>query len=229
LQFFRNKCIFVKKSKMDFPILMADVINSGKKDPSLLARQLKEIVTIINSEKSKNLISPLTITLGDEFQGLTNTMENGIKTIFDLEEKILDKQYDFKLRYVLVYGKIDTAINNKIAYEMLGEGLTKARKDINSLKNKDSRFLIRLNKNEEKKEQCLNKAFLIYQNFVDSWKEKDLEIVKEFLLHEDYKIVAQNVNINQSNAWRRKKSLNIPEYKDIKEIILFILNSNYEL
>jgi hypothetical protein len=175
------------------------------------------------------LISPLTITLGDEFQGLTNTMENGIKTIFDVEEIIIDKQYDFKLRYVLAYGKIDTAINNKIAYEMLGEGLTKARKDLNSLKNKDPRFLIRLSKYEEKKEQFLNKAFLIYQNFVDSWKEKDLEIVKEFLLHEDYKIVAQNVNINQSNAWRRKKSLNIQEYKNIKEIILFILNSKYEL
>lgn len=208
---------------------MADVINSGRKNSSLLMQQLKDVVAIVNRQKSKNLISPLTITLGDEFQGLTNTMENGVKTIFDIEEIILDKQYDLKLRYVLLYGEIDTKINNKIAYEMLGEGLTNARKDINSLKNKDARFHIRLNKNEEKKEQYLNKAFFIYQNFVDSWKEKDLEIVKQFLLHEDYKIVAQNVNIDQSNAWRRKKSLNIHEYNDIKKIILFILNSKYEL
>jgi hypothetical protein len=214
---------------MEFPILMADVINSGRKNSSLLMQQFKDVVSIINKEKSKNLISPLTITLGDEFQGLTNTMENGIKTIFDIEEIILDKQYDLKLRYVLLYGQIDTEINNNIAYEMLGEGLTNARKDINSLKNNDSRFQIRLNKNEKKKEQYLNKAFFIYQNFVDSWKEKDLKIVKEFLLHEDYKIVAQNVNIDQSNAWRRKKSLNIHEYNDIKKIILYILNSKYEL
>lgn len=214
---------------MEFPILMADVINSGRKNSSLLMQQFKDVVSLINKEKSKNLISPLTITLGDEFQGLTNTMENGIKTIFDIEEIILDKQYDLKLRYVLLYGQIDTEINNNIAYEMLGEGLTNARKDINSLKNKDSRFQIRLNKDEEKKEKYLNKAFFIYQSFVDSWKEKDLEIVKEFLLHEDYKIVAQNVNIDQSNAWRRKKSLNIHEYNDIKKIILFILNSKYEL
>jgi hypothetical protein len=58
---------------------------------------------------------------------------------------------------------------------------------------------------------------------------KDLEIVKEFFLNEDYKIVAQKVNIDQSNAWRRKKSLNILEYNNIKKIILFILNPNYEL
>jgi hypothetical protein len=210
---------------MEFPILMADVINSSGKNSSLLMKQFKDVVTIINKKKSKDLISPLTITLGDEFQGLTNTMENGIKTIYDIEEIILNRKFDLKLRYVLLYGQIETEINTKIAYEMLGEGLTNARKDINALKKKDSRFQISLNSNEKIKEQNLNDAFFIYQNFVDSWKEKDLEIVTEFLLHEDYKLVAQNVNIDPSNAWRRKKSLNIQEYNYIKKIILFILNS----
>jgi len=213
---------------MDFPILMADVINSGGKNPTLLMTQLKDVVTTINKEKGANLISPLTITLGDEFQGVANSMENGIQIIFAIEEIILKKQYDLRLRYVLNFGQIDTEINNKIAYEMLGEGLTYARKELNSLKNKDSRFQIRLNRNDAAKETCLNKAFFIYQNFVDSWKEKDLKIVTEFLLKEDYKIVAQKVQIDPSNAWRRKKSLHIQEYKDIKNIILFILNSKYD-
>jgi len=214
---------------MEFPILMADVINSGAKSPSLLIQQLKDAVTTINNEKGENLISPLTITLGDEFQGVSNTMENGIQTIFDIEEIIVNKQYDLKLRYVLNFGLIDTEINNKIAYEMLGEGLTYARKELNALKNKDTRFQIRLNNNEVTKEACLNQAFFIYQNFVDSWKEKDLKIVKEFLLQEDYKIVAQKVQIDPSNAWRRKKSLHIHEYKDIKKIILFILHARHEI
>jgi hypothetical protein len=214
---------------MEYPILMADIINSRRKNSSSLMKQFKDVVSSINKVKNENLISPLTITLGDEFQGVTNTIENGIKTIFDIEEIIVDKQYDLKLRYVLLYGQIDTEINTSSAYEMLGEGLTNARRSINSLKKTDSRFLIRLNNNETKKEHYLNKTLFIYQNFIDSWKEKDLKIIKEFLLHEDYKIVAQNVGIDPSNAWRRKKSLNIQEYKDIKEIILFILNLNYEL
>jgi hypothetical protein len=214
---------------MEYPILMADIINSRRKNSSSLMKQFKDVVSSINKVKNENLISPLTITLGDEFQGVTNTIENGIKTIFDIEEIIVDKQYDLKLRYVLLYGQIDTEINTSSAYEMLGEGLTNARRSINSLKKTDSRFLIRLNNNETKKEHYLNKTLFIYQNLIDSWKEKDLKIIKEFLLHEDYKIVAQNVGIDPSNAWRRKKSLNIQEYKDIKEIILFILNLNYEL
>ena len=91
------------------------------------------------------------------------------------------------------------------------------QKALNSLKNKDTRFQIHLNNSEDAKELYLNKAFFIYQNFIDSWKAKDLEIVKEFFLNEDYKIVAQKVNIDQSNAWRRKKSLNILEYNNIKK------------
>lgn len=209
---------------MNYPILMADVIKSGDKDARNLMLQLKSIVSIVNKKKKPNLISPLTITLGDEFQGIPSSNENGIKTIFDIEEVILDKQYDLKLRYVLLYGQIDTEINTKIAYEMLGDGLRNARKDLNSLKNKDARFYINISK--KKSNEYLNKAFYIYQNFVDSWKEKDLEIVNEFLHIDDYKIVAQNVNIDQSNAWRRKKSLHIQEYCDMKKIILYILNSH---
>jgi hypothetical protein len=209
---------------MDFPILMADIIDSGHKSSNLLMIQFKNVVTILNEKHRENIISPLTITLGDEFQGICNTIESGIKIIFDIEEIILNHHYDFKLRYVLLYGKIDTEINKNTAYEMLGEGLTAARNELVILKKKDARFSFRLQTNERIKETYLNKAFFIYQNFVDSWKEKDRAIVNEFLKHEDYKIVAQNVNINPSNAWRRKKSLSIIEYKDIKEIIL-VLNS----
>lgn len=210
---------------MEFPILMADIKDSGNSNSHELMTQFKDVVTMLNKKHRENIISPLTITLGDEFQGLCNTIENGIKLIFDIEQAILERKYNFKLRYVLLYGKIETEINSNIAYEMLGDGLTAARKELEILKKSDSRFFVRLAKKEGKKEKYLNKAFFIYQKFVDSWKEKDREIVKEFLLYNDYKTVAKKVNIDPSNAWRRKKSLNIIEYKDIKEIILVILNS----
>lgn len=194
-------------------------------NPEKLMRQFKELVTTINERKRENLISPLTITLGDEFQGITDTVENGIQTIFELEEMIFVQKFDLKLRYILVYGEIGTEINHAIAYEMLGEGLTAARKTLNSLKKKETRFMIRLNKDEQSREEYLNKALLIYQSVIDGWKEKDRAIVKEFLLHDDYKIVAQHVNIDPSNAWRRKKSLAIQGYRDIKSIISYILTA----
>ncbi len=210
---------------MKYPILMADVINSSRKDSNLLMRQFKALVKTINSKHKADFISPLTITLGDEFQGIINTLENGIKTIFEIEETIIEKQLDLKLRYILYNGEVDTKINNKIAYEMLGEGLTTARDLLNQLKTENTRFLIKTNKGDFKQDEFLNKCFLLYQNFIDSWKTKDTEVVYNFLKYDDYKIVANKINVDKSSAWRRKKSLNIEEYKNIKQIIIYILNT----
>ncbi len=206
---------------MKYPILMADIINSGKKDSRLLMAQLKEIVRLIN--KKSHIVSPLTITLGDEFQGLTDTIANGIKAIIEIEEIIIKNQFDLKLRYVLNYGHIDTEINTKAAYEMLGEGLTNARNSLNELKGKDSRFLISLGSEMIDSADILNKTFIIYQSFVDSWKLNDYPIVTEFFKTDDYKIVAEKVNLDRSSAWRRRKSLNMHEYETIKNIILTLL------
>ncbi len=206
---------------MNYPILMADIINSGKKDSKLLMSQLKEIVRLINN--GAQILSPLTITLGDEFQGITRSIADGIKTIIEIEEIIIKHQFDLKLRYVLNYGRIDTEINTKAAYEMLGEGLTEARNSLNELKSKDARFLILLGQGMTDTADILNKAFIIYQSFIDSWKINDYPIVAEFLKTDDYKIVAEKVNLDKSSAWRRKKSLNMHEYETIKNIILTLL------
>jgi hypothetical protein len=211
---------------MEYPILMADIINSRQKDSKELMKEFKEVVSLVNKKNEDSFISPLTITLGDEFQGIIDTMENGIKTIFEIEETILGFQYDVKLRYVLFYGKIETTLNRKIAYEMLGEGLTKTRSMLNELKMDNARFFIKLNNESQKKETYLNKSFLLYQNFIDSWKTKDIKTVNNFLKYEDYKIVAEKIKVDKSSAWRRKRSLNIEEYNNIKEIILYILNTN---
>lgn len=204
-------------------ILMADVVDSTALSSKKFIEQFKKLVEKVNSNRREQIKSPLTITLGDEFQGVIDTFENGIKIIFELEELGVSFGFGFKLRYVLLEGQIDTEINKTIAYQMLGKGLSKARKELEELKKSQSRFLIKLD--NALKEVYINKAFFIYQNFVDSWKEKDREIVKEFLYYDDYKYVAKRIGLDPSSSWRRKKSLNIIEYKNIKDLILVIYNN----
>lgn len=200
---------------------MADVIASTKLNSDLLIKQFRFLVDSINNNRPNQLKSPLTITLGDEFQGVIDSIENGIDIIFEMEELRIEHDFDFKLRYVLYQGQIDTEINKNIAYQMLGEGLTKARESLSSLKKSNNRFLIFLE--DQAKSNALNKAFSIYQNLVDSWKKKDIALVKEFLKHDNYKVVAKITGIDPSNAWRRKKSLNMTSYNYCKEIILILL------
>lgn len=206
---------------MDYPILMADIINSRKGNQKKTISDLRNIVNFINEIWSDEILSPLTITLGDEFQGVINTMDNGYRIIFEIEEQIIKCNLKLKLRYVLNFGSIETQINNNSAYEMLGSGLTFARETLNNMKTGKSRFRIILGR--QKHEDVMNGLFKIYENYLDSWKQKDYHIVKEFLLNKTYQEVAEILNINISSSWRRYKSLNMEEYKIVKKIIL---NSN---
>lgn len=204
---------------MRVPILMADVIDSRKKEPKALIHKLRELVGVINKEHDR-IQSPLTITLGDEFQGIVPSVSEGIQIIFEIEELILQNNSEIRLNYVLNLGEIETDINPKVAYEMMGEGLTLARESLAWLKKEDQRFLVLLGDDQQALQELLNKSLLIYQSFLDSWKPKDRVIVSEFLKNGDYRLVAEKVKIDKSNAWRRKRSLKIKEYETIKEIIL---------
>src|SRR2546421_13076826 len=97
-------------------ILMADIVESSKMEPGQLMADFKKVVELINEKHVKNILSPLTITLGDEFQGVINGAEAALQVIFNIEEELLKLTKPFKMRYVLVEGKIDTPLNRKNAH-----------------------------------------------------------------------------------------------------------------
>ena len=88
-------------------ILMGDVISSSEKDSmSLIDAFQTEVKRINDNLHYKKLIkSPLTITLGDEFQGVIKSLKASLSIIFALDLEFL--QYDFDLRYALHYGEIE--------------------------------------------------------------------------------------------------------------------------
>lgn len=201
-------------------ILMADIIKSSKYNSNILMQEFKEISENINSELKRYFYSPITITLGDEFQCIVKSLMKGIEVIYSFEEQILKYREKFKLRYVLNYGEIDTPINPKKAYEMLGNGLSEARETLEKLKKGKKRFFIK-DENEELSKK-LNLALFIYQSCIKEWKEKDYEIASSFIKNRDYKVVAKDLKKDVSLMWKREKSLKIKEYLAIKELILLL-------
>ncbi len=207
----------MKQKREDYIILMADIIQSNNYQQAKLMSDFKELVYFINTKYSRQLTSPLTITLGDEFQGVVKDTQTAIDIIFDLEEKNLLDKKGIKIRYVCYEGAIDTPINPTIAYEMLGEGLTNARKKLNWLKKEKNRFYFEL-KNTSLSTLYYN-TFIIFDSILEAWQEKDVALVASFLENEDYKKVAQALGKNRSLIWKREKSLRLNEYYAIKHII----------
>lgn len=198
-------------------ILMADVVDSHNFEGKELMGWLQELVKFTNRIFSHAIQSPLTITLGDEFQGVVDHPVNAVTMLFAMEEWIIENEWDFKLRYVIVEGKIDTVINRKSAHEMIGEGLTQARKKLGEMKKDPYRMYISIQ--DTKKTTTVSKSMLLAQHFIDSWHPKDRTTVSGFLNGLDYKELAKKLGKDDSSVWRRRKSLAIEEYLVCKSLI----------
>jgi hypothetical protein len=196
-------------------IIMADVIRSRETKLTVTAEMLKSLCVHINSKYKKTILSPLTVTLGDEFQGIVDSAKTGLMIIIEMEEMILKKEIDFKLRYVLLYGRIETKINTQTAHEMLGEGLTDARHILTAAKKEKYRFYIHGTPNAE----LSDNLFRVYQSVVDDWKMKDYVLITN-MITDDNKSTAEKAGKTLSQIWKRKKTLKIEEYQILKKTIL---------
>lgn len=213
------------KKQLHF-ILMADVIGSRTAQPIKLMESFRSVILSVNQNAKKKIISPLTITLGDEFQGVIKDFQSALDIIMLIEEEIIYQKARFKLRYVLFEGEIETGINRKVAHEMLGSGLTEARSFLTELKSINDRFYVKISNSE--KSEVINNALRVYQGIIDDWQvDNDYEIVSSFLENSDYKIVAEKLNKNRSLMWKREKSLRYKEYVSLKQVINYLGHNHH--
>lgn len=206
---------------------MCDVVNSRDKNQNSLIKDLKETVAHINRKYKGEILSPLTITLGDEFQGVLNHFSTAIKIIIEIEEYVIKNKFDFKLRYILNTGNIETKINTKVAYEMLGPGLADTRNKLNELKSSDNRINFFIE--EDILCSVINNSFVVFDSIINKWDiENDFEIASNFIEFRDYKIVSEKLSRNRSLLWKREKTLNIKSYLAIREVLFSLTKIKFE-
>ena len=202
-------------------ILMADIIKSRLKKAGAISEKFSELVSGINVRYADRLKSPLTITLGDEFQGVCQDLKTAAQIILEMEEELAVSEHKFKLRYIINYGPIDTEINPEIAYGMLGEGLATAREGLAELK-KAKGIRVGVKNMPGNRSEALVQAFFLCTSCIDAWKPEDTALVREFLKNDDYKQVAERLNKDVSLMWRRRKSLKMDQYIASKGVINYI-------
>jgi hypothetical protein len=196
---------------------MADVVGSGKLPASQVAGTLQELCPYLNNYAPDSIFSPLTITLGDEFQGVVDSKKAGTELIIKSERWLLVHQASFRLRYVLWYGPIDMPINTQIAYGMLGQGLTTAREMLLKMKKqKKNRFYI----GNEQPDEVLNRLFFLHHSITAKWKRRDYELAGTLLQTGDYKETAMLLEKDISLVWRRKNWLGIEQLSTVEWLIL---------
>lgn len=206
-----------------YHVIMADVVKSSSLDQVQLGSDLQQLVQSCNEHLAGVLLSPLTVTLGDEFQGVASSLEGAIESLFTLEEMLLEKAYPFRLRYVVLYGEIRTEINPEIAYGMLGPGLTAARARLVSKERSRPRFQFKLG--DDVATTMLESLFRLLELLVQEWKSKDSLLISELITQRSIKEVAERLEKDRSLIWKRRKSLRIEEYLILKELVNTTVNS----
>ncbi len=204
-------------------ILMADMISSGKQEQPLTQNLFKTHIEIINNRFEKLIKSPLTITLGDEFQGIINNASDAVKIIVALEEQLLFENFPYNLRYLINEGEIDTEINKEIAYGMVGDGLTETRKILNASKKTKLKYLCFLNK--QKDFRFYQGFFETFSSFINIWSKKKYGDLLELFIDPKHSeknkdsYIANWFEIDPSTVWKKRKSLNINAYLGLKKML----------
>src|SRR5690606_29564913 len=200
-------------------IVMGDVVKSSDADQLALQKNFAELVRMVNESFKEVLASPLTITLGDEFQGIVRSSEDAAAVLIALEEYRWQLEIPILIRYSVTLGEIDTEINPLIAYGMLGTGLMEAREALELMKSEEDRLV--MNGDFPKKCQMALSLNLLLE-LQAQWKWKDKEIIAGYFKHKDYKKVAKDLDKDVSLMWRRFKSLDFTSYQKRKKLVNLI-------
>lgn len=108
---------------------MGDLVRSEHAaDRAKLHRHFNEAIKAANDLHRRQIISPLTITLGDEFQGLSRTLVDSLKIVQHVRWTLLKD--DIECRFVVGLAELSTPVNTRIAWNMMGSGLAQAREKL---------------------------------------------------------------------------------------------------
>ena len=109
---------------------MGDIVGS-QRAPSVKAvhRAFNKAVAHANETHAAQIASPLTITLGDEFQGLLTSSASAWAVAVELRLALL--LVEIPCRFVVGTATLETPLNTKEAWNMMGSGLSAARDKLN--------------------------------------------------------------------------------------------------
>ena len=203
-------------------ILMGDIVASRAHEAKRLSRSFRRLVAGCNAVLEPEILSPYTITLGDEFQGVARSLEAALRAIFYLEETGLKMGLEYRLRYVLLRGAIETRLNRRVAHGMVGPGLARARAMLTDKRRGRPRFTFDLP--DRRLAEQLGGLFTAIDGITARWPREDGSLVCDMLASDSNGDVGAKHGKDRTQVWKRRKNLLITEYKALKRLALGLSN-----
>lgn len=210
--------------KTNYAISMGDLVHStAHADLNKLHLLFNQVVSEANERFSDYIASPLTITLGDEFQGLSTSLDQGFKLNHFVRISLLLKGVSTRL--VLGVGAIDTEVNPKAAWNMMGEGLSRAREKIDVKKNLNCyRFSFPEQGQLEKLLDSVGKSITKVET---DWTRTQMEYIARKLSNPNVpvRLIARDLGISKNSMYKVLRSGNSDFYEEQLKTISEVLQT----
>jgi len=176
-------------------VMIADIIDSR----NLIHRQqvqteLEAVLGELNHER-RQLLSPYTITLGDEFQAIYGVADSVFPDIL----AIMHQLHPVELRFALGVGPLSTAINPERAIGMDGPAFHRARDLLAGMKH-DSRTLAITGLAQD--DGLQDAALGLFNLQLRKWHPNRLAILQQLLQDREMTAIAQALGITERSVYK---------------------------
>jgi len=152
-------------------VLIGDIVSSRRiKNRREIQTKLNKLFKKINNN-NENVLSPFTITLGDEFQVVYSKADSLFGSIW----QILLNVFPEKLRFSIGVGDITTKINQKQAIGMDGPAFYNARKGLDELK--QNGHLLNISGDNKEELAVLKQVLFLISHLIYNWKKTRLNVL----------------------------------------------------
>jgi hypothetical protein len=190
-------------------VLMGDIVNSqGRHTPARLHALFNDAIATANRVAQTQILSPLTITLGDEFQGITASLASAATIARQLRLDLLQEGVD--CRFVIGQLRLQTPLNTALAWNMMGEGLPRTRAKLNE---KQSGAFYRFALLNDPTQETLFDALGLGLSTIEAdWTDIQAATIAQTLAGNGVEAIATRRAVTPRNVYKTLKSAKLDVY-----------------
>ena len=199
----------------NYIVVIGDIVESKDLSPALRKQtqnQLEEVFHRLNRE-SQQLLSPYTITLGDEFQAVYRLADQLFHDIWAFKAQI----HPVRVRVAISVGGITTKINREQSLGMDGPAFHAARDRIDEMKADD--ILLSLITKDKSFDRLVNSSLQILAGNLRTWNKNRFTILKKRYENVEVKEIARDLSLSEVAVYKNIHAGTLDAVKDLTECI----------
>jgi hypothetical protein len=205
--------------------IIADVVDSRRiARRADFQRALKAALIRVSRRSRKNILSPYTLTLGDEFQAAYARFDSLFTDVVDIAFAI----HPAPVRFAVSYGPLSTDLNPKAALEMDGRAFNDARDLLHRLK-KEKRSIIQLTAAGVFDVSLADVSLRLFCNELRTWNRNTFSIFLSLLQGGSVEEAAERASVSRRAAYKAIASHHLKDCIELFGVLAAELNRGLKI